>query len=53
MVQESSGSSDRERKVKAIIIANLDAVDAGKAPDRQEWLRRYLRKTTNHMGTEP
>ena len=41
MVQDSSGSSDQERQVKEIIIAYLDAVDAGQRPDRQEWVRQY------------
>ena len=41
MVQESSPSSDRDRQVNEIISAYLEAVDAGSAPDRQEWLRRY------------
>ncbi len=41
MLQKSSDSSDRERQVKEIIIAYLDAVDAGQKPDRQEWLQQY------------
>ncbi len=41
MVQDSSGSSDRDRQVNEIISTYLEAVDAGQTPDRQEWLRRY------------
>jgi WD40 repeat protein/tRNA A-37 threonylcarbamoyl transferase component Bud32 len=41
MVDESSGSGDRDRQVNEIITAYLEAVDAGQTPDRQEWLRRY------------
>jgi len=41
MVQESIASSDRDGKVNEIISAYLEAVDAGQAIDRQEWLRRY------------
>ncbi|MGA2258143.1 MAG: serine/threonine-protein kinase, partial [Thermoguttaceae bacterium] len=41
MVQESSASSDRDGQVNEIISAYLEAVDAGQAIDRQEWLRRY------------
>jgi serine/threonine protein kinase len=41
MANEPSGSSDRDRQVNEIITTYLEAVDAGQAPDRQEWLRRY------------
>ncbi len=41
MVEDSSGSSDREQQLNEILRAYLEAVDAGNPPDRQEWLRQY------------
>ena len=41
MVQDSIDSSDRDRQINEIISDYLGSVDAGQAPDRQEWLRRY------------
>jgi WD40 repeat protein len=41
MAHESSGSADHDQRVDEIIAAYLKAVDAGQAPNRQEWLARY------------
>jgi hypothetical protein len=53
MVQESSGSSDRDRQVNEIITAYLEAVDAGQTPDRQEWLRRYPEFAAESVKARP
>ncbi len=41
MVDEPSGSTNRDQQVNDIIAAYLEAVDTGQAPDRLEWLRQY------------
>jgi eukaryotic-like serine/threonine-protein kinase len=41
MAEEPSVSGERDRHVNQIISDYLEAVDAGKTPDREEWLRRY------------
>src|SRR5205807_957130 len=39
--QESTDSPDRDRRANEAIAAYLGAVDAGRAPDRRQWLARY------------
>jgi tetratricopeptide (TPR) repeat protein/tRNA A-37 threonylcarbamoyl transferase component Bud32 len=41
MPEDSNGQSDREEKLNAILRAYLEAVDEGKPPDHQEWLRQH------------
>jgi WD40 repeat protein/tRNA A-37 threonylcarbamoyl transferase component Bud32 len=41
MAPESHDLPEREQRVNAAIAAYLEAVDAGQAPDRQEFLRRH------------
>jgi WD40 repeat protein/Flp pilus assembly protein TadD len=41
MSDEIPEMSERERQVNALIAAYLQAVDAGEAPERQEFLRRH------------
>jgi WD40 repeat protein/tRNA A-37 threonylcarbamoyl transferase component Bud32 len=41
MANEASDFSSREHRVNELIAAYLQAVDAGQAPDRREWLARY------------
>jgi hypothetical protein len=41
MENESTGNSDRERRLDEIVTAYLKAVEAGADPDPQEWLRRH------------
>lgn len=41
MADEPSGSTGRDRLLNEVLTAYLEAVDAGQASDRQEWLRRY------------
>jgi WD40 repeat protein/tRNA A-37 threonylcarbamoyl transferase component Bud32 len=41
MPEDSNGQSDREEELNQVLRAYLEAVDAGKPPDRQEWLRQH------------
>jgi WD40 repeat protein/tRNA A-37 threonylcarbamoyl transferase component Bud32 len=41
MPEDSIRHSDREEELNQVLRAYLEAVDAGKPPDRQEWLRQH------------
>src|SRR5437899_2619825 len=41
MTTEHDESSGREKRLQEVLVAYLEAVEAGPAPDQQEWLARY------------
>ena len=41
MSTEPTSSSERERRLHEVLLAYEEALEAGRAPDRREWLDRH------------
>ena len=53
MPHQQSQHLDRERRLDEAIAEYLEAVDAGRRPDPQEWLKRFPIRTAPSISLFP